>query len=94
MSDKTKIVEAFMEFDMPSYGKAIVLEGFGKHLFNAISKSKGDAGIMIKYLILELLLIKGKPVTEDFLDNMPIKDVSYLYLVIGTMLDGGFSNGF
>ncbi len=94
MGKKVKEFEVFMELELPIYGKVSIIEGLGIHLFKALSKSKGDTGLMIKYLILELLVVNDNFVSEEFLDNMRLKDVSYLNTIIGTMMDNTFSKGF
>lgn len=83
-----------MELNLPIYGKVSMIEAKGKHLFKAISLSKGDNGLMIKYLMLELILVNDKPISESFLDNMLLKDVSYLNVVISSMMNNDFENGF
>lgn len=84
MSEK---IDYFMHLDMPVYGKVGLLEGKGIHYFNAMIKAKGDMSSFMKFLVLELLIINDKQVDEKFLNEMPLKDVSYLMTVIGTMLE-------
>lgn len=81
----------FMDLDLPVYGKVGLIEGKGFHYFNAMMKGKD--GNFLKFLILELLLIDGKPVSEEVIDQMSLKDVSYLVTVVGTMMEDKFKNG-
>jgi len=80
----------FMHLDLPVYGKVGMIEGKGSHYFSAMSKSSKDMSKFIKFLVLELLVVDGLFVTEEFLDNMSLKDVSYLITVVGTMMDDNF----
>lgn len=83
----------FMDLDLPIYGKVGLIEGKGIHYFNAMKNSKGDMSNFLKFIILELLLIDGKPVEEDFLDQMSLKDVGYLVTVVGTMMEDNYKKG-
>lgn len=82
-----KKINYFMHLDLPQYGKVGLIEATGFHYFLALSKAKGDVGIMFKYMLLEVLFINDKKVDEKFIDKMPAKDVSYLLTVLGTMME-------
>jgi len=75
-------------------GDAAIFEGKGKHYFSAILKAKGDSSLMIKYLIMEIVQIDGKKLTEPQIDEMHLRDISYLSTVIGTMMSDDFVDGF
>lgn len=77
----------FMDLNMPQYGKVGLIEARGLHYFTAFGKSKGDGGLLFKFLLLEILFVNDKKVDEKFIDEMLIKDVSYLVTVISTMMD-------
>ncbi|APZ82910.1 hypothetical protein [Flavobacterium phage FL-1] len=77
----------FMHLDLPTLGKVGLIEGKGIHWFIAMTKAKGDVGLMFKYLLLQLLYVNDKPVDEKFIDDIPIKDASYLTSVLGTMIE-------
>ena len=78
----------YMEMDYPNLGKVSVLEGKGVHYFNALSNSKGDSGLIIKYLMLSIVFINEKLITKDQLDNLLIKDVLYFNEIISQMMCG------
>lgn len=80
----------FMHLDLPTLGKVGLIEGKGIHWFIAMTKSKGDVGLLFKNLLLQLLFVNDKLVDEKFIDNMPIKDASYLTGVLGTMMEEKF----
>lgn len=81
--------EIFTTVTLPISGEATILEGKGKHYFSALLKSKGDSSLMIKFLIMEIVHINGRKLTEDQLDDMHIRDISYLSSVIGSMMSNG-----
>lgn len=83
----------FMDLDLPVYGKVGLIEGKGEHYFNALANCKLEMNKFLKHLVLELLVVDGKKVTEDFLNQMSLKDVSYLVTVVGTMMEDKFKNG-
>ncbi len=78
--------EVFSEATLPTAGNAVVYEGKGLHFFTALSKAKGDTALFIKFLIIELVQVNGKILTEKDIDNMHMRDVSYLNELISTML--------
>lgn len=84
-----KSIDYFMHLDMPIYGKVGIIEAKGIHYFKAMDSCNSSANSknFIKHLILQLLLINDEIVTEEFLDNMPLKDVSYLTTIINTMVE-------
>lgn len=69
--------------------EAVVLEGTGKNLFNALTISKGDQGLFSKQLIIELVRIDDKGITSEEVDEMHMRDVSYLQEVISLMTKNG-----
>lgn len=90
---KTENLDYFMHLDLPTYGKVGLIEGKGIHYFSAMMKGKGDTSMFLKFLILELLVVNGNFVTEEFLNEMSLKDVSYLVTVVGTMIEDNYKNG-
>jgi len=83
-------LDYFMHLDLPVYGKVGLIEGKAIHFFNALSKSNLDMGKTIKFLVLELLVVNGGFVDEEFLDEMSLKDAAYLTSIVGTMMDDKF----
>lgn len=65
---------------------AVVKEGYGKHYFNAAIKAQGDASLLLKYLMVELVKVDGKDLTSKDIDSMHMRDVSYLSEVLTLML--------
>lgn len=78
--------EIFTTVCLPTGTNAVVLEGKGKHYFQCLSRSKGDMGMLMKCLVIELVRIDDKKLSESEVDEMHMRDVSYLNEVIGTML--------
>ena len=78
--------EIFTKVTLPSGMEACVIEGKGCHYFRAMEKGKGNTGAIIKYLILELVFIKDKLITKEEADNLPMRDVSYLFEVVALMM--------
>jgi len=84
--------EIFTTVKLPTGETATVFEGKGKHYFSALVKSKGDTSLMIKYLMMEIVQIEGKKLSEEQLDEMHLRDVNYLSTVIATMMSNDFSS--
>ena len=78
--------KVFITIEIPNVGMCTILEGKGVHYFSALSKSEGDTSLLIKYLMLDLVLISDTKVTENQLDNMHISEVSYISEILGTMM--------
>ncbi len=57
--------------------KAIVKEGKGRDLFWAMENASTQNEI-IKMLVIRLVEIEGKPITEDELEDLPIADAMAL----------------
>jgi hypothetical protein len=85
--------EIFSTQDYPNIGKVTILDGKGIHWFNAMIKAKGESALVTKFLMLELILINDKPMTEEQLDNMLLKDISYFNVIIGQMMSNDFVGG-
>jgi len=62
------------EVKLPSGKIATIKDGKGKDLFWA-QKMANDPSEIMKMLMIRLVEIDGKPITEDDLDEMPIPDV-------------------
>lgn len=78
--------EVFTIVNLPLGGKATILEGKGTHYFSATVKANGNSDLFVKFLIMELVLINGKKLTEEQLNELHMRDIHYLTNVISTML--------
>ena len=76
----------FTTVELPVAGKCQVLEGKAKHYFAAMKRSNGDNSLLIKYLIMELCCFNGHMLSEKEIDEIHIRDISYLAQVIGLMM--------
>lgn len=85
--------EVFTTVDLPVAGKCKIIEGKGKHYFNALMLAKGDSSLLVKYLIIELCKVNGKNLTEEIIDEMHLRDISYMTEVIASMMSNDFING-
>ena len=85
--------EVFTTVNLPISGEATVLEGKGIHYFSALSKAKGDSSLVVKYLIIEVVQVDGKHLSEQQLDEMHIRDISYLSTIISMMMSDDFLQG-
>ena len=85
--------DVFTTIKLPIAGKCEILEGKGKHYFKALLKAKGDSFLMVKYLIIELAIVGGEKLTESKIDEMHIRDISFISEVIGSMLSNNYING-
>ncbi len=86
--------EKFTTIDLPVAGKVEILEGKGRHYFEALKRSKGDSTMMIKYLMMQLVIINGKCLTEEQINEMHLRDISYISEVISTMMSNDFMKEF
>ncbi len=86
--------EIFTTVDLPVAGKATILEGKGRHYFEAMKMAKGDGNLLIKYLMMQLVLINNICLTEDQINEMHLRDITYISVVIGTMMSNEFTGGF
>jgi hypothetical protein len=85
MSDTTPN-EVFAKITLPNGTNAVVYEGYGRHFFNAMKACKGESCMVVKYLMLELLEVDGKLITEEALDALHIRDINYVSTVINMMM--------
>ena len=85
--------EVFFESNIQNVGNVSIIEAKGIHFFKAMSKTKDDSSFFLKYLLLEIVYVNGEKITISQLDNMLIKDVSYLTTVVSQLLDDGFKEG-
>lgn len=83
-------LDIFFESKLPSGIDVVVYFGKGIHLFRSLSYSKGDTGLMLKSLISELTEINGKKLSIEEIDNLDLKDVSYLASVVSLLLSENF----
>lgn len=76
----------FIKTVLPSGINITVLEGIGKHYFNAMLKANGNAILFMKYILIELIQIDSKSITESYLDNMQIRDIMFISDALQAML--------
>ncbi len=88
METKTAV---YTKTDLPTGVKAIIYEGYGRHYFKALSKAHGDNTLLVKYLLVELLEVDGKALTEEDVDNLHIRDINFAAEVIVNMMSNGIS---
>jgi len=86
-------MEYFSEITLSDGTEAKIIEGSGINFFNAMSASKGDSGLFIKHLVSELVLVKEKKIKISEIDELPIKDASYLCEVVSLVLSDKYRNG-
>ena len=70
------------EVKLPSGKVAVIKNGKGKDLFWA-QKMANDSSEIMKMLMIRLVEIDGKGITEDDLDEMDIADVLQLTVEFG-----------
>ena len=85
--------EIFTVLRLPVSGEVTILEGKGIHYFSAFKKSNGDSALILKFLMMELILVNNKKITEQQLNDMHLRDIAYLSTVLGTMMSDEFKNG-
>jgi hypothetical protein len=79
-------LEVFTKTELPNGGEATIYECKGKHYFKAILRAKGEILIISKYLILEVVKVNGKFMTEDEIDEMNVRDIAHLSEIVNSML--------
>lgn len=82
--------EVFAKISLPLGGEAIIYEGKGIHYFRAASKSKGDMGKLIKYLIIQLVKVNGIRLKEKEIEEMHLRDVCQIADAITLMLSNDY----
>lgn len=65
--------------------KAVIKEGKGRDLFWAFENATTQNEI-IKMLVIRLVEIEGKPITEDELEDLPISDTINLLNEVGRLI--------
>lgn len=65
------------EIKLSNNTKATIKEGKGKDLFWAYQNAS-DPSEIVKLLMVRLIEIDGRPLTEDELENLPMQDVMTL----------------
>lgn len=85
--------EIFTQVELPTGIKAVIFEGYGRHFFKALQLAKGDSSLMMKFLMMQLVQVDGKELTEADIDNMHIRDLSYASEVMSTMLSNDYLKG-
>lgn len=68
LDNSVKIIE------LPSGVKAEILQGKGKHAQKAMQMTGGDQSKYLGALMAQLILLDGKPVVMEDLEEMPLKD--------------------
>ena len=81
--------QAFTTLDLPTGLKAVLYEGYGRHYFRALRLAQGDTTQLMKCLLILLLQIEGKNLTEEDVDNMHIRDINFAAEALMAMLSNG-----
>lgn len=74
---------------LPTGAQAVIYEGYGRHFFAALQAARGDNYLLIKYLLVQLLEIDGKSLTEEDVDNMHMRDINFAADAMASMLTSG-----
>ncbi len=82
--------EIFTEVSLPTGTKAVIFEGYGRHFFKALQLAKGDNSLIIKYLMMQLVQVEGKDLSENDIDSMHLRDISYVSEVINMMMTNDY----
>lgn len=83
--------EVFTTVNLPMGGSATIFEGKGRHYFSAMLKAKGEGSLMMKFMIMEIVQIDDKKISEEQIDEMHLRDITYLASVIGLMMSDDFA---
>jgi hypothetical protein len=81
--------QIFTKTTLPTGVEAVIYEGYGHHLFRALRLANGDTTQMAKYLLMQLLEVDGKSLTEEDVDNLHIRDAVFASEVIMSMMSNG-----
>jgi len=87
------MTEIFTTVTLPMGGSATIFEAKGKHFYSAAIKANGNTNLITKYLMIEVVKINNEALTEEYVDNMHLKDIIYLTECINVMMsneDMGF----
>lgn len=79
----------FTSTTLPTGAPAVLYEGYGRHFFWAMQQARGDANLLLKYLLVALLEVDGKALTEEDVDALHIRDVSFAAEVLNSMMTNG-----
>lgn len=81
--------QVFTKTTMPSGSAAVIYECYGRHYLKALQRARGDAAELFRCLMLQLLEIDGKALTEEDLDNMHVRDIAFASEVLTSMMTDG-----
>lgn len=79
-----------MHYQLRSGEEIGIIEGKGKQILDALANSNKNKTDFFKEFLLQMVYLDEKPITPDFLEEMSLKDTSYLLSVINTLLDDNF----
>lgn len=79
----------FTRTTLPTGSEAVIYEGYGRHYFRAQRLANGNATEFVRYLLVDLLEINGKPLTEEDVDNLHIRDITFATEVLVSMMTNG-----
>jgi len=77
---------------MPNGQTAEIRECSGLEYFSAMKSAKGDSSQIVKFLIIELVRIDGKNISEKDVNEMHIKDIIFLSDVLNIMMSPDITN--
>lgn len=86
LNDHYNDARHFRQNDTSIWNRSICYRWNRKTLFSAMSWAKGDPFLLLKSLMIQLVLVDEKHVTEDYIDNLSMRDVIMLTNVIQSML--------
>jgi hypothetical protein len=81
--------QIFTKTTLPTGLSAVIYEGYGRHWFHAQRMAQGDITQVVKYLLVALMEINGQPITEDDVDNLHIRDITFATEVLTSMMTNG-----
>jgi len=80
------MTEIFTTVTLPMGGSATIFEAKGKHFYQAVIKANGNSSLIAKYLMIEVVKINNEALTEEYVDDMHLKDIVYLTECINIMM--------
>lgn len=76
----------FTKTTLPSGKECTILELKGRHVFNAINFAGDSKTKIIQFILQQILLIEGVSIEFSDLEELPGKDILFLYEVIEVQL--------
>lgn len=74
MNEVNEVDNVIKVIELSTGSKAEILTGKGKHAQKALQITGGDQSKYLGALMAQLVLIDGKPVVMEDLEEMPLKD--------------------